>query len=161
MRWPEQRPNITISGLWANFGEVWYDMHAVFTGFSFRSVSRQIQRAMKRWPCALPESNHVQLEAWQIDASAMQIILFVTSTPLLVHGPVCRVPTRRIHSRYLRTVAALPWGPWHVGLHWRVRKFFCANGRCPAAFVPSGYSRASLPGRGGPSGSCTGWCRSR
>ena len=86
---------------------------------------------MKLWPCALPESGHFQLDTWQIDASAMQITLFVTSTPLLVYCPVCRFPTRRIHSRYIRTVADLPWGPWRVVLHLRVRKFFCANGRCP------------------------------
>jgi transposase len=86
---------------------------------------------MKLWPWALPESRHFQLDAWQIDASAMQITLFVTSTQLLVHCPVCRFPTRRIHSRYMRTVADLPWGPWHVVLHWRVRKFCRANGRCP------------------------------
>jgi transposase len=86
---------------------------------------------MKLGPCALPESRHFQLDAWQIDASAMQITLFVTSTQLLAHCPVCRFPTRRIHSRYIRTVADLPWGPWRVVLHLRVRKFFCANGRCP------------------------------
>ena len=38
---------------------------------------------------------------------------------------------RRIHSRYIRTVADLPWGPCRVVLHLQVRKFFCANGRCP------------------------------
>jgi transposase len=55
----------------------------------------------------------------------------VQSTQALVSCPVCRVPTRRIHSRYGRTVADLPWAQWRVVLHLQVRKFFCANGRCP------------------------------
>jgi len=54
----------------------------------------------------------------------------VTSTQALVHCPVCRFPTRRVHSRDVRTVMELPWGPWRVVLHLQVRKFFCANGRC-------------------------------
>ena len=86
---------------------------------------------MKLRSCVLPESRHFQLGAWQIDESAMQITLFVASTHVLVHCPVCGFPTRRIHSRYIRTVADLPWGPWRVVLHVRVRKLFCATGRCP------------------------------
>ena len=86
---------------------------------------------MKRRSCVLSESRHFQLDGWQIDASAMQITLFVTSTQFLVHCPVCRFPTRRIHSRSRRTAADRPWGPWHVVRHLRVRKFFCAKGRCP------------------------------
>jgi transposase len=116
--------------LWANFGEVWYHIHADFTCLSFRSVSLQTRRAMTLRSCVLPESRHVQLDAWQIDETAMQITLCVTSTQALVHCPVCRFPTRRIDSRYVRTVADLPWGPWRVVLHPQVRKLFCANGRC-------------------------------
>jgi transposase len=85
---------------------------------------------MKRLSCVLPESRHFQLDAWQIDETAMQITLCVTSTQPLVHCPTGAFPTRRIHSRYGRTVADLPWGPWRVVLHLQVRKFFCANGRC-------------------------------
>jgi hypothetical protein len=48
----------------------------------------------------------------------------------LVDCPVCQFPTRRIHSRYVRMIADLPWGPWRIVLHLHVRKFFCVNGRC-------------------------------
>jgi transposase len=65
-----------------------------------------------------------------MDDTATQLTLQVTSTQALVHCPVCRFPTRRIHSRYVRTVADLPWAHWRVVLQLHVRKFFCANGRC-------------------------------
>jgi transposase len=78
----------------------------------------------------LPDVSLLHLDAWHMDDTTTQLTLRVTSTQALVHCPVCRFPTRRIHSRYVRTVADLPWGPWHVVLDLRVRKFFCANGRC-------------------------------
>ena len=52
------------------------------------------------------------------------------STQTRVHCPVCRFPTRRIHSRYPRTVADLPWAHYRVVWQLSVRKFLCANGRC-------------------------------
>jgi transposase len=66
-----------------------------------------------------------------MDDAARRLTLQVTSTRALVDCPACQFPTQRIHSRYVRAVADLPWGPWRVVLHLQVRKFFCANGRCP------------------------------
>ena len=65
-----------------------------------------------------------------MDDAEKRLTLHVTSTRALVDCPVCQFPTRRIHSRYVRTVADLPWGPWWVVLHLHGRKFFCTNGRC-------------------------------
>jgi transposase len=78
----------------------------------------------------LAKTKHLQLDAWQLDETAMQITLFATSTQPRVHCPTCTFLTRRIHSRDGRTVADLPWGPWRVVFRLHVRKFFCANGRC-------------------------------
>jgi transposase len=78
----------------------------------------------------LPATPPLHLDTWHLDDPTTQLTLQVTSMQTLVHGPVCRFPTRRIHSRYVRTVADLPWGPWRVVLQLQVRKFFCANGRC-------------------------------
>jgi transposase len=66
-----------------------------------------------------------------MDDAEKRLTWQVTSTRPLVDCPVCRLPTRRIHSRDVRRVAALPWGPGCVVRHLRVRTFFCANGRCP------------------------------
>ena len=65
-----------------------------------------------------------------MDPATAQLTLRVRSTQTRVHCPVCRFPTRRIHSRYTRTIADLPWAHYRVVLQLSVRKFFCANGRC-------------------------------
>ena len=81
--------------------------------------------------CVFPAVPPLHLDAWHMDGAARRLTLQVTSTRALVDCPVCQFPTQRIHSRYVRTVADLPWGPWRVVLHLQVRKFFCANGSCP------------------------------
>jgi transposase len=79
----------------------------------------------------LPGAFLLHFDAWRMDDTATQLTIEMTSTQTLVYCPTCRFPTRRVYSRNGRRVADLPWGPWRVVLHLRVRKFFCANGRCP------------------------------
>ena len=45
--------------------------------------------------------------------------------------PSCRQSSRRVHSRYVRTIADLPWGGVPVRFRVRVRKFFCNEPSCP------------------------------
>jgi transposase len=78
----------------------------------------------------LPQGAPLHLETWHLDKVAAQLTLRVTSRQALGHCPVCRFPTRRIHSFYQRTLADLPWAHLRVVRQLRVRKFFCANGRC-------------------------------
>jgi transposase len=61
---------------------------------------------------------------------AAQLTVRVTSRQAMGHCPVCRFPTRRVHSYDERTLADLPWAHIRVVLQLQVRKFFCANGRC-------------------------------
>jgi transposase len=82
------------------------------------------------WTRLLPDVSLLHLDAWQMDDTSTQLTLQVTSTQALVHCPVCRFPTRRIHSRDVHTVADLLWAQWRIVLQLHVRKFFCANGRC-------------------------------
>jgi transposase len=49
------------------------------------------------------------------------------------HCPLCSRRSRRVHSRYQRTLADLPWAGRSVVLHVQVRRFFCRNRRCPRA----------------------------
>ena len=58
----------------------------------------------------LPARATLSLDAWQGDDTAAQITLHVISTPSCVPCPLCHVRTSRVHSRYTRTVADLPWG---------------------------------------------------
>jgi transposase len=78
----------------------------------------------------LPHGAPLHLETWHLNEGAAQLTLRVTSIQALVHCPVCRFPTQRIHSYDQHTLADLPWAHVHVVLQLRVRKFFCANGRC-------------------------------
>ena len=80
--------------------------------------------------CLLPARPLLHLETWSLDETAAQLTLRLTVTQSLVHCPVCRFPTQRIHSHYTRTVADLPWAHIRIVLQLGVRKFFCANGRC-------------------------------
>jgi transposase len=50
-----------------------------------------------------------------------------------VRCPVCGEPTDRVHSRYHRTLADLPWAGMVVRVQVHARKFFCANPSCPRA----------------------------
>ena len=71
------------------------------------------------------------LEAWDINDAAAEVTFHVTSTQARVPCPLCHVQTSRVHSRYTRTLADLPWGAYAVRIQLRVRKFFCDNPACP------------------------------
>ena len=45
--------------------------------------------------------------------------------------PLCGQRSSRVHSRYARTLAELPWAKLAVRLPVQVRKFFCDNAACP------------------------------
>ena len=62
----------------------------------------------------LPQGAPLHLETWHLNEGAAQLTLRVTSRQALVHCPVCRFPTRRIHSYYERTLADLPWAHLRV-----------------------------------------------
>jgi transposase len=48
-----------------------------------------------------------------------------------VRCPVCGGPSARVHSRYERTLADLPWARFAVRFRLQVRRFFCENPACP------------------------------
>src|SRR5207302_8865565 len=62
--------------------------------------------------------------------TAAQITLLVRSTQTRVSCPLCATPARRIHSRYARILADLPWADYRVRLQLRVREWFCRNRQC-------------------------------
>jgi transposase len=78
----------------------------------------------------LPDATTLRLDACDVDTTTAQIILRVRSTQASVPCPLCTTPVRRIHSRYTRTLADLPWAEYRVHLQLRVRKWFCLNPDC-------------------------------
>ena len=78
----------------------------------------------------LPDTTALRLEACAVEQATTQITLRVRSTQTCVPCPLCAQPASRIHSRYERTLADLPWATYRVRLQLRVRKWFCANPAC-------------------------------
>jgi transposase len=71
---------------------------------------------------------HLQLLGLTTDTRA--ITAHVSTTAGRACCPQCQHPSIRIHSRYMRHVADLPWQGVAVCLRLRTRRFFCDNPAC-------------------------------
>ncbi|MBA2678332.1 MAG: transposase family protein, partial [Ktedonobacteraceae bacterium] len=58
------------------------------------------------------------------------VTIVVRATRLQAQCPLCHIASRRIHSRYLRHVADLPWQGTSVRLELHTRRFRCQNDEC-------------------------------
>jgi transposase len=79
-------------------------------------------------PTLLPDPTCLHLKL--LDASEAAITAVVTTTSEESECPLCRKPSARLHSRYVRAVADLPWMGCAVHLELHVRRFFCTNSEC-------------------------------
>jgi hypothetical protein len=95
----------------------------------------------------LPEPVGLQLVGWEVDPAQAMIALTLRSQQTTLPCPRCRVPAKRLHSQYQRTLADLPWGSWSVKLGLGMRKLFCDNPHCGRRIFTE-----RLPGRAGDSG---------
>lgn len=59
------------------------------------------------------------------------LTILASSEAIAVPCPLCGQLTDRVHSRYTRSLADLPWATLVVRMQVVVRKFFCANAACP------------------------------
>src|ERR687883_502353 len=74
-------------------------------------------------------------------------VAFVARTrPPSAACPDCRAPSSRVHSRYERRLADLPWQGRPVAIRLRARRFLCAEPACPRRTFAE-----RLPGVAGPS----------
>ena len=78
----------------------------------------------------LPGAPDLRCDALDLDLFASTITFEVTSTQPTSCCPQCQQPAGRIHSRYVRTLADMPWADAAVRLHLHVRRFFCASEGC-------------------------------
>jgi transposase len=76
----------------------------------------------------LPDPDRLHLISMSADTDA--ITLTVCTTPGAACCPQCGVLSDRIHSRYARTLADLPWQGIPVRVRLRVRRFFCDTSAC-------------------------------
>jgi transposase len=80
--------------------------------------------------CLLPDPALVRLETWAHEPARPTITLTLRSRQRTIRCPLCGRRASRVHSRYERTLADLPWGEHAVMLRLRVRRLFCDNARC-------------------------------
>ena len=66
-----------------------------------------------------------------IRPSPSMMSLVVQTTSVRAACPCCNRSSSRIHSRYTRTVADLPWHGIAVKMELHTRRFRCLNGLCP------------------------------
>src|SRR5690348_9289247 len=79
----------------------------------------------------LPDPDRFCLEHIACTADTMTIT--ITSGQTTACCPLCSHLSNRIHSRYRRTLADLPWNRVAVRLHLQVYKFYCDNPYCQRA----------------------------
>lgn len=100
-------------------------------------------------PTLLPDPACLHLKL--IDASEEAITVVVTTTSEETQCPLCHERSARIHSRYVRNVADIPWMGCAVRLELQTRRFFCLNKECvrqifterlPTVVAP--YARCTL-----------------
>jgi transposase len=93
-----------------------------------RSFRCAIIIGMNRIP-VLADPKALQLEI--LVPSPTQIVLVVHTRRLSARCPRCSHPSWRVHSRYVRAVADLPWQGVAVQLRLHTRRFRCLHPRCP------------------------------
>lgn len=79
-------------------------------------------------PTLLPDPTCLHLKL--LDASDRQITVVVVTTSPEAECPFCQCGSARVHSRYVRQVADLPWMGCAVRLGLHVRRFCCSNLEC-------------------------------
>jgi transposase len=71
-----------------------------------------------------------QLHAHELSFTAGLLTIYASTTNLAAECPLCGRASRRVHGRYTRTLADLPWCGTPVRVRVRVRKFFCDEPSC-------------------------------
>ncbi len=78
----------------------------------------------------LPNPADLDVMALELDPEH-QLTVVVASVQSGVGCQICHAVASRIHSRYARTIADLPWADFTVRLQLITRKWFCPTQACP------------------------------
>src|SRR3954451_11897501 len=85
---------------------------------------------MNLLPRLSPDPASVRLETWAIEPARPAITLTLRPRSRTARCPLCGRRSGRVHSRYERTLADLPWGEHAVLIRLRARRLFCDNAGC-------------------------------
>jgi transposase len=73
------------------------------------------------------------LHLMSLEAEPQSITAVVATTASNAACPGCHCCSEKVHSRYQRQVADLPWMGWRMRLRLHTRRFFCTNPACSQA----------------------------
>ena len=76
----------------------------------------------------LPDTAELRLDHMISEPDSLTIVI-ATARPSAC-CPVCQQPSTRVHSRYVRSLADLPWSGATVRLRLHTRRFFCSSPIC-------------------------------
>jgi transposase len=93
----------------------------------------------------LPDRTHVRLATWHLDPVQPAITVTLQARRITARCPLCDRRSKRVHSRYERTLADLPWGVHTVTLRLRVRRLFCRNAGCVRRIFTERLPEVALP----------------
>jgi transposase len=94
-------------------------------------------------PTLVPAPDAVQVET--LDASADLITVVAVTVGPAAACPCCGTLSRRVHSRYVRTLADLPWEGVAVRMRVRTRRFVCETPECPRAIFTERLPAVAAP----------------
>jgi len=80
------------------------------------------------WPVFNLDQANLLLQ--KVDACATAATVFVEATASAARCPLCKQPSERIHSRYVRKLADLPSQGQALQIRLQVRRFFCLTPEC-------------------------------
>jgi transposase len=76
----------------------------------------------------LPDPAELRLD--HLISETQSITIVVATVRPTACCPVCQHPSARVHSRYIRSLADLPWSGTTVRLRLHTRRFFCSSLTC-------------------------------
>lgn len=79
-------------------------------------------------PTLLPDPTCLHL--LQLEAEGKVIIATMKTTAEVARCPLCDARSEKVHSRYVRVLADLPWMSCTMRLRLHTRRFFCTNLEC-------------------------------
>ncbi len=80
--------------------------------------------------CLLPDATHVRLETWSLEPAQSAITVTLHARQTAARCPLCGKRSKRVNSRYERTLADLPWGEYAATVRLSTRRLFCDNAGC-------------------------------
>ncbi|MDQ6661755.1 MAG: ISL3 family transposase [Chloroflexota bacterium] len=78
----------------------------------------------------VPRLDGLKLEQISIDKGPNVISLTLIMVTHKAECPLCRRLATRVHSRYMRILADLPWSSFTIRIRLHVRRFFCTDSEC-------------------------------